>query len=139
MSRIIGDRSAQPKQPRSTRRRRNQLMQPLLRTLVMLSVIFLFGGRSRAQTNSGPDKGSLIEPLKVSAVTGDYAGQELDFAAKRAGKPTVFIFIQADKWDRPVARFLKVLDQELTKDRPDAAGIAVWLTDNVEQTKEYLP
>jgi hypothetical protein len=93
----------------------------------------------RAQTDSGPSSGSKVEPLKVAAVTGDDAGQELDFAAKRGNKPTLFVFIQADKWDRPVARFLVTLDRELNKDRPDVAVIAVWLTDDVEKSKEYLP
>jgi len=103
------------------------------------AAILLIPSLLLAQTNSGPSTGSKIEPLKVFAVTGDDAGQELDFAAKHAGKPTAFIFIQADKWDRPLARFLKVLDQELDKDRRDVAVIAVWLTSDVEKTKEYLP
>jgi len=83
--------------------------------------------------------GSSIEPLKVVAVVGDGAGDESDFAARRKGRPTVFVFIQADKWDRPVARFLKTLDTDVNKDRSDAAVVAVWLTEDVEKTKDYLP
>jgi hypothetical protein len=93
----------------------------------------------RAQTNSGPSASSKVEALKALAVTGNDAGQEIDFSAQRNGKPTVFLFVQADKWDRPVARFLKTLDQELNKDRSDVPIVAVWLTDDVEKTKEYLP
>jgi hypothetical protein len=92
-----------------------------------------------AQTTSGPDVGSPIQPLKVAAITGDGAGDDLDFAARRQGRPTVFAFVQADKWDRPIARFLSVLDKELSKDRPDVAVVAVWLTDDVEKAKDYLP
>src|SRR5438874_12063616 len=109
------------------------------RILPLLSIAILLAGTLRAQTNSGPASGTPIEPLKVLAVTGDDAGQELDFAAKRAGKPTLYVFIQADKFDRPLARFLAVLDKELSKDRPDVAVVAVWLTDHSEQSKEYLP
>src|SRR5262245_35869174 len=104
-----------------------------------LGIVIAFQAGLAAQTDSGPSKGSKIEPLKVAAVTGDDAGQDVDFAAKRADKPTVFLFIQADKWDRPVARFLATLDQELRKDRQDVAVIAVWLTEDVEKSKEYLP
>jgi hypothetical protein len=107
-------------------------------TSLMLAAVAL-SGTLRAQTDSGPGSGSKIEPLKVAAVTGDDAGKELDFAAKRGTKPTMFVFIQADKWDRPVARFLVTLDKELNKDRQDVAVIAVWLTDDVEKSKEYLP
>ena len=107
-------------------------------TLLTWGAVF-FPGALRAQTDSGPGRGSPIEPLKVAALTGDDAGQELDFASRRAGKPTLFVFIQGDKWDRPVARFVATLDKELSKDRHDVAVIAVWLTDDVEKTKEYLP
>jgi hypothetical protein len=80
-----------------------------------------------------------VEALKVVAATGDATGKETDFAAERKEKPTLFIFVQADKWDRPVARFLRTLDQTLAKDRNDVQIIAVWLTDDVDKAKEYLP
>lgn len=91
-----------------------------------------------AQTISGPGEGSKIEALKVFVVIGEDAGVEGDLAEKRQGKPTVFAFVQADKWDRPVARFLKALDQELNRGREDVALVAVWLTDDLEKSKEYL-
>ena len=47
--------------------------------------------------------------------------------------------MQADKWDRPVARFLRTLDQDLAKDREDVQIVAVWLTDNGEMSKTYVP
>src|SRR5438067_4307298 len=86
---------------------------------------------THAQTTSGPDAGSPIQPLNIAVVTGDGAGEQLDFAARRKRQPTVFAFVQADKWDRPVARFLATLDKELSKDRPEVACVAVWLTDHV--------
>ena len=54
-------------------------------------------------------------------------GKELDYAAERKNKPTIFLFVQGDKFDRPVGRFLKVLDTELAKDRADVHIVAVWL------------
>jgi hypothetical protein len=101
--------------------------------------LIVLQGELQAQTASGPPSGSKVEPLKVAALTGDQAGQEVDFASLRKKQPTLFAFIQANKWDRPVARFLSTLDKELSKDRQDVAIIAVWLTDDLEKTKEYLP
>jgi hypothetical protein len=111
-----------------------------MKTLVSGALIVLLAAsQAAAQLNSGPDVGSNIPPLRAAVVTGDNAGQELDVAQRRGAMPTVYIFIQADKWDRPVARFLRTLDDELRKNRTDVAAVATWLTDDVEGAKDYLP
>jgi len=107
--------------------------------LVAFASYLAIAAIASAQTMSGPDIGNSIQPLEVAAITGDGAGEDLDFAARRKGQPTVFAFVQSDKWDRPIARFLTTLDKELSKDRPDTAVIAVWLTDDVAKAKDYLP
>src|SRR5207247_3402432 len=110
-----------------------------MKTFFSVAVLFVVLTTSaRAQLNSGPDAGASVAPLRIAVVTGNDAGAELDVVKQRDGMPTIYIFIQADKWDRPVARFLHTLDDELRKDRPDVAVIATWLTDNVETTKDYL-
>ena len=96
-------------------------------------------GVLRAQVSSGPAQGKKIEPLKVFDVTGDNAGKEVDFVAERKEKPTVYVFIQAATWDRPVARFLRTLDQDLAKSHNDVQIVAVWLTGDVAAAKTYLP
>jgi len=111
----------------------------ILSTVFVLFAVLAWEAAAVAQTSSGPDAGAKLEPLKVKAITGSNAGEEIDFVKAREGKPTVYVFIQADKWDRPVARFLKVLDSDLGTDRQDVAIIATWLTDDVEKTSEYLP
>src|SRR4051812_17491497 len=78
-------------------------------------------GRTSDSPSPDPSAGSKLEPLKIKMITGNNAGEELDFVAARDGKPTVYVFIQAEKWDRPVARFLKTLDQDLGMDRQDVA------------------
>src|SRR2546425_461595 len=83
-----------------------------------------------AQTESGPGAASRVEALKVVVVTGDDAGKEIDFAAQRKDRPTLFAFVQADKWDRPMARFLRTLDRDLGKERRNVHMVAVWLTDD---------
>jgi hypothetical protein len=89
--------------------------------------------------DSGPAAGTEVPALKVDAVAGLVTGETKDFAAERKAMPTIYVFVQADKFDRPIGRFLKVLDQELAKDRADVRIIAVWLTDDVEKSKAYLP
>jgi hypothetical protein len=107
-------------------------------TLLALLCIFV-PGTLQAEVESGPTPGSKVEALKAVAATGDFAGKEVDYAMERKEKPTIFVFVQADKWDRPTARFLRELDQALAKDRNDVQIIAVWLTDDAAKAKEYLP
>jgi len=54
----------------------------------------------------------------------------------RKDKPTVYVFVQAEKWDRPMFRFIKTIDEKLG----DAGQVvAVWLTDDADKSKTYLP
>lgn len=102
--------------------------------------VLMISGSLFAQTESGPGPGAKLKPFKVLAVTGDDAGKELEVVAADSKKPAVLLFVKADRWDRPVARFVKTLDQELDKQgRTDLDVVAVWLTDDVESSKEYLP
>jgi hypothetical protein len=105
----------------------------------MLSLMVLCGVTLavRADVNSGPAAGEQLAALKVYAATGEHKEKELDYRAERKDKPTVYVFV--NQWDRPAARFLKVLDGEIRKDADDAAAVAVWLTDDADATKEYLP
>ncbi len=105
----------------------------------LLVAVLVVPGVLRAQVESGPAADSKVEPLKVAVATGDAAGKELDFAAERKEKPTLFVFVQADRWDRPAARFLRALDEALARDRKDVLVLAVWLTDDVAKAKDYLP
>ena len=62
---------------------------PCIRALSLVVALLLGTARvAGAQTTSGPDVGSPIQPLKVAAITGDGAGDDLDFAAAaRAARP----------------------------------------------------
>jgi hypothetical protein len=92
-----------------------------------------------AEVASGPAAGEKVPPLKVFAVTGEQENKEIDYAAERKDKPTIYVFVQADAFDRPMARFLKTLDNEIKNDSEQAYVVAVWLTDDKEKSKEYLP
>jgi hypothetical protein len=105
-----------------------------------LIAVLLSASLTHAQdVASGPDAGKKVPALKVFDATGASKDKDVDYVAERKNKPTVYVFIQADKWTRPMARFLRKLDEALPKENEDAYLVAVWLTDNVEKTKAYLP
>jgi hypothetical protein len=110
----------------------------------LFSTVLIFGllvvGEARAQ--SKPEAGAAVSGFKVAAVTGACEGKEVTLADKPEKAARVYLFVAADKWDRPIARYLRTLDGELVKGISGADGAeatAVWLTDDKEQSKEYLP
>lgn len=107
--------------------------------LVIAALIAVSSQTARADVASGPGEGNKLEPLKVVVVAGEYADKELDFVAERKEKPTVFVLVAADKFSRPMARFIKVLDDKLKAERADVDIVAVWLTDDVNKSRDYLP
>src|SRR3954467_6035319 len=107
--------------------------------LFLMIVLIVFSRTLFAQVESGPKPGTKAEALQVVVATGDAAGKEVDFADQRKEKQTLFGSVQADKWDRPVARYLKTIDGGLAKSHPDVQLIAVWLTGDVEKAKAYFP
>jgi hypothetical protein len=112
----------------------------MFRTFAPTAVtLLLFISPALADVDSGPTVGEKIPPLKMLHVVGDNEGNEADATADRAEKPTVYLFVRTDRWTRPVARTIKVLDEKVNKESGDARLFAVWLTDDKEKTKEYLP
>jgi hypothetical protein len=112
-------------------------MRPLV---VVASVFLLLAPSSPAQdVATGPEKGTKVPALKVFDATGLHKDEEADYAADRAGKPTVYLFIDAGKFDRPMNRFMKTLDGIVARDFEGANVVAVWLTSDVDKTKALLP
>lgn len=114
-------------------------MRTSLRILVTSLLCFASLQMAVADVVSGPKEGSKVAALKVAMTTGDDAGKDADIAERQKDKPTIVVFVNAERWDRPMARFLRTLDQELLKTRQDVRLIAVWLTDDVAKSKDYLP
>ena len=110
-----------------------------VRQWLVVCVALITASLAHAQVASGPTVGDPVKPLKVFAVVGDIMDKELDYAAERKDKPTIYVFIQADKFDRPMNRFLKTLDGRVKEAFSEASIVAVWLTDDQAKTKEYLP
>jgi hypothetical protein len=113
---------------------------PASRCLLAVVLVASLAPRSLAQDiSSGPEKGKAVPALKVYDATGAHKEKEIDYAAERKDKPTVYLVIRADKFDRPMNRFMKTLDDALVKDFKDVYVVAVWLTADVDKTKEFLP
>ncbi|MCS6865521.1 MAG: hypothetical protein RMJ56_16885 [Gemmataceae bacterium] len=109
-----------------------------LRSVVWLGVFsgcLLAFGSAAADVPSGPKESQKAPALKVFAVSGDPKDKEVDFVALRQEKPTVFAFLAAKDFDRPMFRYLKKLEEELGQ---DGLLVAIWLTDDADQAKEYL-
>jgi hypothetical protein len=65
-----------------------------------------------ADVESGPKAGEKVEDFNVFGVFGPIEGMEVSYVKERKDEPTVFVFIQQEHWDRPMARFLKTLDKD---------------------------
>ncbi len=111
------------------------------RRYVLLAVVFVTCPvpAFTQDIKSGPEKGKDVPALKVYDATGVNKEKEIDYVAERKDKPTLYLLIRADKFDRPMNRFMKTLDTALVKDFKDVYVVAVWLTDDVDKTKERLP
>jgi hypothetical protein len=102
-------------------------------------VLLLAAALVAADVESGPKAGEKVGPLKVFAVTGPVEGKEVNYAAERKDAPTVYLFVNAEKFSRPMARFLKTLDGKLGDVSDDAEAVAVWVGGDAGKNKEYLP
>jgi hypothetical protein len=108
--------------------------------VVLASVLLILAPSLRAQdVTSGPEKGAKVPALKVFDATGMHKDKEVDYGADRGEKPTVYLFIDAEKFDRPMNRFMKTLDGIVAKDFEGAYVVAVWLTGDADKTKALLP
>lgn len=92
-----------------------------------------------ADNVSGPEKGAKIGELKVYATAGDDAGKVVNVTESQKEKTTIYVFVQAELFTRPIGRFLKTLDTKVNNDLQGVEVIAVWLSDDVEKSREYLP
>jgi hypothetical protein len=88
---------------------------------------------------SGPEEGKKVPALKVYAISGPVEKETLDYAQKRGDKATVYVIVPHDKFSRPMHRFLLELGKVLPKAQKDALVVSVWLTDDPNKTKDYLP
>ena len=106
--------------------------------LPLLLLQFVLPARGQDVT-SGPEKGEQVPELKVFDATGAHKEKDVDYAAERKDRPTVYLFVNAEKFDRPMNRFMKGLDAAVKKDFEGAYVVAVWVGGDADKTKELLP
>ena len=111
----------------------------MFRLAFPLAVFLIAATFACAAIESGPAVDSAIPELKADVATGDDAGKRITFTTTRKAKPTVYVFIRGDKFDRPIARYLKGLDKAVLELGKDTHVVAVWLTDDAEKHRDYLP
>jgi hypothetical protein len=92
-----------------------------------------------ADVESGPKADTKVAELKVTFVTGANEGKEIDLPGERKDDPTVYFFVNAAKFDRPVYRMMKAVDEKLGDANAKAAGFAVWVGVETDKQKERLP
>lgn len=95
--------------------------------------------RGDDDVKSGPEKGEKIPALKVHDCTGENKDKTVDYADLRKDKVTVYLLLPADKFTRPMNKFMRTLDEKVSSDYEDVYLVAVWLTDDEDKTKEFLP
>ena len=96
----------------------------------MMFALLLFG-----DPESGPKVGEKLGDAKVKGVFEPIEGKELNLLDRAKKEPTVVIFVH--KLTRPTFRLLKELDKAAAAEEGLNATF-VWLTDDVEKTKEFL-
>lgn len=92
-----------------------------------------------ADLKSGPNVGVRVGKLPVFAATGAHENKEIDYAAERKEKPTIYIFVNGEHFSRPMAQYIREIDQKIANGKEKAEAIVVWMTDKLDETKEYLP
>ncbi len=111
----------------------------MIRVPMICLVLVVAVSVSRADVESGPKAGEKIAELKVTNIVGDFEGKEVDFAKERKDAPTVYIFVNADKFDRPMARLLKALDGKIGDVDEKAKVVIVWIGGEDDALKKRLP
>jgi len=114
----------------------------MCRILLLAVVLQIPGTLTRAaeeEIASGPKPGEKTPALKLQLMDREGKFAEKEFTADRTEKPTIYVFVQAAEFSRPIARFLRSLDESVIAVDPNTAILAVWLTDDAAASQRYLP
>lgn len=112
------------------------MLSPNMLTRILLVAMVCSGlSVAVAEVVSGPEVGKPLKPLMVRVVQNEKAGEPQDVVAEHKEHPTVYLFLSAEKFDRPGAKYLRGVDeqvQKLQRRDPLAALVIVWLTPDPE-------
>lgn len=105
----------------------------------MNAIALLVAGFVAYDVESGLKAGEKIPELKAFGLVGDIKDKSADFAKERGDLPTVYLFVNADKFDRPIARFMKELDTKAGDAAEKAQMVTVWVGGDLDANKTRLP
>lgn len=88
---------------------------------------------------SGLKAGEKVPELKAYGLVGDVKDKSADFAKERGELPTVYLFVNAAKFDRPIARYMRELDQKAGDAAEKVQMVAVWIGGDLDENKKRLP
>lgn len=111
----------------------------MTKPFLALWMIPLCIGMCRADVESGPKEGEAVGELKVSVLTGENEGKDLDIAKLRKEAPTIYLFVNSERFSRPMARFMKKIDESIADANEKAQSVAVWIGGDLANNKDRLP
>lgn len=79
---------------------------------------------------SGPAIGTKVTPLEVQIVEQGRAAEATDLRKQRQDAPTIYVFLDGERFDRPTASYLREVDaavQTLQRREPLSGAVVVWL------------
>ena len=88
---------------------------------------------------SGLKAGEKVPELKAFGLVGEIKDKSADFAKERGDLPTVYLFVNAAKFDRPLARYIKELDQKANEVAEKVQIVAVWVGGDLDANKKRIP
>jgi len=103
-----------------------------------MTLLFTFVGSTLA-VDSGPTVGEDVPELKIQVLgaNSDYAEQDVAAPAKKFVQ--VYCFVNGGEWSRPMSRFVRGVDKALSEQGGGAGQVAIWVSDDNDAAKEYLP
>lgn len=109
------------------------------RNALAIVALLLFTSRvAVADVDSGPMVDKAIPPLPVKIATGDMSGESRNIAEHRGARPTVYVLVEGERFDRPAGRFLVELDKTIGQIGADWHVVAVWLGEQPDAAIERM-
>jgi len=102
-------------------------------------LIFAASCPAFADVESGPKAGETVGELKVHAVTGTIEDKEVDYAKERKNEPTIYFFVNAEKFSRPMNKYMLTVDGKLADASDKAMAVIVWCGGDFDKNKDYMP
>ncbi len=90
---------------------------------------------------SGPAVGTKVAALEVQIVEQGRAAEAADLRKQRADAPTLYVFLDGERFDRPTASYLREVDaavQQLQRREPLSGAVVVWLAADPAAAVEQL-